>query len=134
MAIPDRRACFDYFRPVTRLSEWIQWFVEDRNRPSFAQYFDSTELFARYDDGKQRPFAFSRDNPAEKLSADLGLDSLYADWMRRQRTKDENYYDAHCSVFTPSSFELLLRDAAYLGLVPSGWSKYSTRAMNSTPT
>ena len=30
MAIPDRRACFDYFRPVTRLSDWIQAFVEDR--------------------------------------------------------------------------------------------------------
>ena len=34
------------------------------------------------------------------------------------RAMDENYYDAHCSVFTPSSFELLIRDAAYLGLAP----------------
>ena len=37
MAIPDRRACFDYFRPLTRLSDWIQAFVEDRSRPSSAQ-------------------------------------------------------------------------------------------------
>ena len=52
------------------------------------------------------------------MSADLSLDCLFGDWMQHLRTKDENYYDAHCSVFTPSSFELLVRDAAYLGLVP----------------
>jgi SAM-dependent methyltransferase len=120
MAIPDRRACFDYFRPVTRLSDWIQAFVEDRNRPSLAQAFDSNELFARYNDGKQRGFAYLRNNPPEKMSADLNLEGLFGRWMQRLRTNDENYYDAHCSVFTPSSFELLIRDVAYLGLAPFG--------------
>lgn len=118
MAIPDRRACFDYFRPVTRLSEWIQAFIEESNRPSPMQHFDSTELFARFDDGKQRAIAFHRNQPPEKVSADLALDRLFDDWMRTVRMKDENYYDAHCSAFTPSSFELLIRDAAYLGLAP----------------
>jgi hypothetical protein len=118
MAVPDRRACFDYFRPVTRLSEWIQAFVEDRNRPSFAQAFDSSEMFARCDDGKQRIAAFQRNQPTEKVSADLNLDGSFGSWMDRLHVKDENYYDWHCSVFTPSSFELLLRDAAYLGLAP----------------
>jgi SAM-dependent methyltransferase len=118
MAIPDRRACFDYFRPVTRLSDWIQAFVEDRSRPSFAQGFDSSEVFARFDDGKQRIAAFLRNQPAEKVSADPNLDGAFGGWMHRLRMKDENYYDWHCSVFTPSSFELLSRDAAYLGLAP----------------
>jgi hypothetical protein len=118
MAIPDHRTCFDYFRPVTRLSEWIQAFVEDRSKPSRAQDFDTRELFARFDDGTQRAFAFYRNSPPEKVSVDLGLDVVFRDWMERERTNDENYYDAHCSVFTPSSFELLIRDAAYLGLVP----------------
>lgn len=118
MAIPDHRACFDYFRPVTRLSEWIQAFVEDRSKPSRAQDFDSRELFARFDDGTQRGFAFYRNSSPERVSVDLGLDIVFGDWMERQRTNEENYYDAHCSVFTPSSFELLIRDAAYLGLVP----------------
>jgi hypothetical protein len=118
MAIPDHRVCFDYFRPLTRLSDWIQAFVEERSRPSHAQDFDSRELFARIDDGKQRAFAFFRNCPPAKVSVDLGLDIVLRDWMQRMRTKDENYYDAHCSVFTPSSFELLVRDAAYLGLAP----------------
>ena len=118
MAIPDRRACFDYFRPVSRLSDWIQAFVEERSRPSRAQDFNSRELFARFDDGKQRAFAFLRNSSPEKVSVDLGLDVVFGDWMQRVRAKDENYHDAHCSVFTPSSFELLIRDAAYLGLAP----------------
>jgi SAM-dependent methyltransferase len=118
MAIPDRRGCFDYFRPLTRLSDWIQAFVEDRSRPIQAQHFDSNELFAGYDDGKQRTFSFSRNSPPDKVSAALNLDGLFGNWMQSLRTKDENYYDAHCSVFTPSSFELLVRDAAYLGLAP----------------
>jgi SAM-dependent methyltransferase len=118
MAMPDRRACFDYFRPVTRLSEWIEAFVEDRSRPSFAQGFDSGEMFARCDDGKQRLAAFHRNAPTEKVSADFNLESSFRGWMDRLRAKDETYYDWHCSVFTPSSFELLLKDAAYLGLAP----------------
>ena len=89
MAIPDRRACFDYFRPVTRLSDWIQAFVEDRNRPSHAQGFNSRELFARHDDGQQRAFAFDRNVPPEKVSADFGLDFLFSDWMQHLRTNDE---------------------------------------------
>jgi SAM-dependent methyltransferase len=115
MAIPDRRACFDYFRPVTRLSEWIEAFIEDRSKPSRAQDFDSRELFARFDDGEQRAFAFFRNCCPEKVAAELDLDVVFGDWMERLRVDDENYYDAHCSVFTPSSFELLIRDAAYLG-------------------
>jgi SAM-dependent methyltransferase len=114
MAIPDRRACFDYFRPVTRLSDWIQAFVENRRRPSRAQDFDSRELFARYDGA----LSFIRNSPPEKVSADLGLDIVLRDWLERERSGDENHYDAHCSVFTPTSFELLVRDVAYLGLAP----------------
>ena len=83
----DRRACFDYFRPVTRLSDWIQAFVEDRSRPSHAQDFDPRELFARYDDGKQRAFAFFRNNPPAKVSVDLSLDIVFRDWMQRMRAK-----------------------------------------------
>ncbi len=38
--------------------------------------------------------------------------------MTRIRNDDQTYHDSHCSVFTPGSFELLIRDAAYLGLAP----------------
>ena len=34
MALPDRRACFDYFRPVTTTAEWIEAFTQDRRAPT----------------------------------------------------------------------------------------------------
>ncbi len=39
MAIPDRRYCFDFYRPVTELSEWLDAFHENRTQPTLAQVF-----------------------------------------------------------------------------------------------
>ncbi|WP_250529159.1 class I SAM-dependent methyltransferase [Caballeronia sp. ATUFL_F1_KS4A] len=118
MAIPDRRGCFDYLRPVTRLSEWIQAFIDERERPTPAQNFDSREAFAHINDGAKTSFAFVRATPPATVEADLDLERLYADWQLRSSNGDENYYDAHCSVFTPASFELLIRDVGFLRLAP----------------
>ncbi|MFM0101422.1 class I SAM-dependent methyltransferase [Paraburkholderia nemoris] len=116
MAIPDRRACFDYFRPVTTLSTWIGAFLDDVSRPSKAQYFDMVTCTGLYDTGEGKTISFHRGVEPEKVSAGLRLDESLAEWMDRSR--NEQYFDAHCSVFTPSSFELLIRDVAYLGLAP----------------
>jgi len=118
MAIPDRRACFDYFRPVTRLSEWIQSFVEKRERPSPSQNFDTREVFAHIDENGRESFAFFRNSSTQRVSARLDLDHVYGDWMTRLQSRDETYHDSHCSVFTPASFELLMRDVAFLNLAP----------------
>ena len=91
MAIPDRRGCFDFFRPLTRLSEWIDAFVEERSQPSCAQTFDSSAFFAR--NNNQEPFAVTvRNTPPAQVSADMNLDGLFGQWMQRLRTKDEKYY------------------------------------------
>ncbi|WP_250538459.1 MULTISPECIES: class I SAM-dependent methyltransferase [unclassified Caballeronia] len=116
MAIPDRRACFDYFRPVTRLSEWLQAYIDRRERPSPAQNFDSCELFAHVDDENGSSYAFFRDGAPDRVSAFLDLEQVYAAWKTRHASDDIAYHDAHCSVFTPASFEMLIRDVAYLGL------------------
>ncbi|MFM0363712.1 class I SAM-dependent methyltransferase [Paraburkholderia sediminicola] len=118
MAIPDHRACFDYFRPVTKLAEWIQASLDDRSQPTLAQVFDCETSFAIYDDGGTRVSSFYCGVPPAKVSAMFNLDSVFNRWMAHLRTNDTAYHDAHCSVFTPASFELLIRDSAYLGLVP----------------
>jgi SAM-dependent methyltransferase len=114
MAIPDRRACFDYFRPVTTLSTWIGAYLEDVSRPSKAQYFDMVTCTGLFDTGEGKTISFHRGVDPDKVSAGLRLDESFAEWMDQSR--NEQYFDAHCSVFTPSSFELLIRDVGYLGL------------------
>lgn len=117
MAIPDRRACFDYFRPITTLSEWIDASLEDRNKPTMSKVFDGQWVWANYDDEGKPLFSFHRAVPPRKVSTSLNFVKAFDEWIERRQSNDTEYHDAHCSVFTPSSFELLIRDSAYLGLV-----------------
>ena len=123
MAIPDHRNCFDYFRPVTRLSDWIHSFHVDQQKPTPAQVFDGRIAFAYYMDDTQKRFDFSSDTPASLVACDIELDQEWALWASLiqktgacYQTLEHDYIDAHCSVFTPSSFELLVRDCGFLGL------------------
>lgn len=114
MAIPDRRACFDYFRPVTTLSSWLTAYLADTSRPTPAQYFEMATSTATFDTGAEKTISFHRGVPLDKVSVSLRLDESYAEWLDSSR--QDEYHDTHCSVFTPSSFELLIRDSGYLGL------------------
>jgi SAM-dependent methyltransferase len=118
MAIPDRRACYDYFRPVTRLSEWIEASFEDRNRPTLAQSFDNTWVRSTYDHHGVPFGSFFRGVSPATVTAAMSIEHDLQQWIERRNSGDCEYHDSHCSVFTPSSFELLVRDCAYLGLVP----------------
>ncbi|NBW85688.1 MAG: methyltransferase domain-containing protein [Planctomycetia bacterium] len=39
MAIPDKRACFDHFRPLSDIAEWLQAHDENRVQPTIYQLF-----------------------------------------------------------------------------------------------
>lgn len=106
MAIPDRRACFDHYRPNSRLSEWIQAYFEDRRQPTLAQEFDQHVFFCPDWQGKSRP----------ELSTNLK--EAYESWRSRRDSRDVPYQDAHCWTFTPNSFEILIIEAGFLGLSP----------------
>jgi SAM-dependent methyltransferase len=118
MAIPDRRACYDYFRPVTRLSDWLDAWLEDRSQPTLAQAFDDRWVRASYDHHGVPHGSFFRAAPPRQVSAAMTFEQDFAQWKAWRTEGDTQYHDAHCSVFTPASFELLLKDSAYLGLVP----------------
>lgn len=110
LAIPSHLGCFDYFRVPTRLSEWITAFRQDSKQPSPAQIFDSRERFS-FPVGNEHVVG---GNEGVSLTRSLNIEGEYNNWI----ASPTGYIDAHCSVFTPASFELLIRDAAYLDLVP----------------
>ena len=124
MAIPDHRYCFDYFRPITRLSDWIHSFEIDQQKPTLAQVFEGRIAFAHYADDTGKRYDFNPEISADTVACDIDLDQEWALWssiIKRKNTSGEaidvEYMDAHCSVFTPSSFELLIRDCGLLGLI-----------------
>ncbi|MGI4857959.1 MAG: hypothetical protein ACRYHA_13820 [Janthinobacterium lividum] len=119
MAIPDRRRSFDYFRPVTTLAEWVESYLERRSRPTLTQIFASDFVRATLDDGEgHRLAAFNCHAEPSKVATDADLSALLARWQASATTRSSEYVDCHCSVFTPAVFELLIREAIFLNLIP----------------
>ncbi|WP_277187173.1 methyltransferase domain-containing protein [Caballeronia sp. BR00000012568055] len=118
MAMPDRRACYDYFRSLTPLSEWLEAYFEGRRQPSLAQVFDNKWMRCTYDHHGEPYGSFFRGAPPTGITVGANLQKDFDEWLEGNKLQDRDYEDAHCSVFTPASFELLIRDASYLGLIP----------------
>jgi SAM-dependent methyltransferase len=117
MAIPDRRTCFDYFRPHTPLSAWLEAYFEARKSPNLKQIFEHQSLHSLYHiDGQTSvTFTISHD-PASVVPAEC-LQEAFDGWKAHSAVQEPGYIDVHCSIFTPASFELLISDLLFLKLV-----------------
>jgi SAM-dependent methyltransferase len=116
MIVPDKRGCFDFFRPTSTPASIVAAYLEKRSRPTEAQVFEQQTMHARRlsERGEEIVFPFAT-NPREIVP--------YVDWIRqldtwkeRIHSGDQSYKDTHCWVFTPASFELIMLDLGLLGL------------------
>lgn len=130
MALPDKRACFDFFRPRTSLSAWIEAYFEGRERPTHAQIFDQDSSIASCADGEKSSITFFLGEDLKKISVAPALCETFAAWARKREVGDQGYYDVHCWVFTPSSFRMLLSDLYFLGLSPFAVEEVTDTALS----
>ncbi|WP_299730125.1 methyltransferase domain-containing protein [uncultured Tateyamaria sp.] len=116
MALPDGRACFDYFRPHTVTADWLEAFVEDRKQPSERQLFAGHTDLA-YAKGKpdRGAAAVSFSTLRTEIENRNSLAEKWSEWQERKGKGD--YIDSHCTVMTPASFQLLIEDCVALGLI-----------------
>jgi SAM-dependent methyltransferase len=108
LALPDKRVCFDFFRPLSTTGDLLIAYQERRLRHSAKTFWDCRAFevkkhgavgWARTD---QRPTSFTY---------------TLAQAMEGVRdARSENYVDAHAWVFTPASYELIMLELAHLGL------------------
>ncbi|WP_449369650.1 class I SAM-dependent methyltransferase [Thiomonas sp.] len=115
MAIPDRRGTFDYFRPWSETADFIEAYFEDRAAPSCKQVFANFAANARY----QGNIVSSQHSDPRGWEANRALREHFANYKKCHESKSmspNDYVDAHCSVFTPSSFSLIMVELQYLGL------------------
>ena len=117
MAVPDKRACFDFFRPHSSSGEILQAFHERRERPTFAQTFNQDANTARLRVGDTLVGAFSLDNDQADIVLEGDAVRAYSTWLDRIEIGDTNYYDTHCWTFTPASMELILLELILFGLI-----------------
>lgn len=117
MALPDHRACFDYFRPRTTLATWLEAYFTGRKVPSLSQFFDHQASYSLYHLDQDTSVTFTlKHNPARVLP-DRQIRQAFDFWRSHAADSEPIYLDVHCSIFTPASFEQLISDLRFLELI-----------------
>jgi hypothetical protein len=111
MALPDRRTCFDHFRPHSTLAELLDAYFAARDRPTLAQVFEQASLRCSF--GPQQALGFALDDDPAQIAPLTWLAEAFAQWQDL-RGQPGAYQDIHCWTFTPASFELIVRDLIFL--------------------
>jgi SAM-dependent methyltransferase len=114
MAVPDARACFDFFRPHTTVVDWLRAFRDDLAKPSADQLFQFRAHISTLRQDDRNLHAFSVDSDLARVAIVGDLEGAYRDWLTANEA--DPYVDAHCTVMTPASFELLIVECRHLGL------------------
>lgn len=110
LAVPDRRFCFDFFRPLSSTGQIIEAWLDKRTRHSPATVFDNLSLYAKrggeiaWQRTQHGPFALER-HPTAALV------------MTQERLADGRYHDMHGWTFSPSSFRYHVKVLNELGLI-----------------
>lgn len=118
MAIPDKRYSFDYFRPISTTADFLSAFFENRTRPTLAQIYTHKSLASYYLEGGTFAYGFSAEKNPGLVQYMGKLGDIFEAWKQASlREPALEYTDVHCSVFTPSSFELIILDIAKLDLI-----------------
>lgn len=108
LVVPDKRYTFDYFRQLTTVKDCILTYnLKNHSVASVTEYF----LNAVQQDDE---ISWSKQELLRDFSFLYGIDSAYSYFNSRHNSDD--YFDIHESVFTPSSFELIIADLKILGL------------------
>jgi hypothetical protein len=109
LAVPDKRKCFDLFRPFSSTGDAIVAHREKRVRHTAKVHFD----FAAYQVLKHGDPGWSIDDVTAQQ-----FNVPFVDTIRfLDRADAPDYVDAHQWVFTPASFELMVLELSALGFV-----------------
>ncbi|MDX1491848.1 MAG: class I SAM-dependent methyltransferase [Pseudohongiellaceae bacterium] len=110
LVIPDKRYCFDHFRPLSSLGQVIDAHVQKRvqhTSGTLTDYFLNVVHLneqGAWDSGSQGQYSFVH-------SIDQARSFITQD------SKQESYTDVHAWCFVPHSFRLLIDDLNNLGLI-----------------
>lgn len=110
LAVPDKRYCFDHYRPVSGLGKVIDAHIakDTIHTPgNVAEYFMNVVA-------KEGNIAWHGDGPGEYRFLH-GLKD--AAWGMQVVQEQKAYLDIHAWCFVPSSFRLLVQDLHALGLI-----------------
>jgi hypothetical protein len=111
LAIPDKRNCFDHYRPITGISKIIDSHIQGNliHTPGIvAEYFlniVSIDGVITWDSSYTGPYNFIH-------SLDDAINGM------KLVINSKSYLDVHAWCFVPHSFRLIIHDLFSLGLIP----------------
>ncbi len=111
LALPDRRLCFDVFRPMSTTGRVLAAHRAGATRHGYAELFDHVAYLARLD-GRAAWGA----EPLTGLALDHTLEQAYRH-AEQATAPSARYVDCHAWQFTPASFELIVLELATLGVI-----------------
>jgi hypothetical protein len=109
LAIPDKRFCFDFFRPLTLTGDVLSSHNASRVRHTKRTMFDYYAYYLMHNNQG----AWSQ-HPINNITLTHSLDTVYQTFINHSEDSSSPYKDAHAWVFTPSSFQLLMLELARL--------------------
>lgn len=120
LAVPDKRFCFDAFRPISTTGRILEAHTRNIQRHSQAALFDHLAYSVHADNR----CAWGRETPS-KLSFHSNLESALDTFKAWSSDPSAPYIDCHGWQFTPASFQLLIMELSELGLIDWGidWIK-----------
>jgi len=124
LAVPDKRLCFDFFRPLSTTGKMLAAYQESRVRHLRADLFDSGTYPARI--GEHYAWGWNDTSTVQPMKA---LSETYRSFLQSVGRSDQEYQDCHAWMFTPASFELLILELSALGIID--WHVQSTIPMHS---
>ena len=109
LAAPDKRVCFDFYRPVSMASDAI---VANRTAP------DKHDAKTHFDYGVYSALKGGGPGwPRSDTQATAFISSIASGFDFMKRAQHDGYIDAHHWVFVPASLELLILELSFLGML-----------------
>jgi hypothetical protein len=111
LAVPDRRYCFDYFKPPSSTGDVLEAYVSRRTRHSIRSLWNHT-AYAITMNGSG---AWGQHAVSEPRFIASFEDATAV--QRTARNDPDEYTDCHAWQFTPAAFRLVMLELAQLGLI-----------------
>jgi len=112
LAIPDKRKCFDFFRPLSTTGQFIQAYMENAKKHALQAVYD---FHAAYVTSLERNSWFSDSQVFANLK--LTNKETLAYHACQESFGNDKYFDVHGWVFSPSSFLLIYKELHALNLL-----------------
>ncbi|MFL1491035.1 class I SAM-dependent methyltransferase [Pseudomonas antarctica] len=114
LVIPNKEACFDYYRQTTPVAEFVDAWIRKASKPSPKQIFDCLSL-AVVDTDQPGTRSFDLHVPLVEAKRTYTLEQAMQYAINSYRS--DEYLDVHCSAFSPESFVEVITTLVELGLL-----------------